>query len=148
MTKRIVATYVCLFIFFGWMVSCYIPENNTNISSSRENESHYIGENCMNCHYREGPGEGWFTVAGSVYGNYRDHIVRIYDAESFDLIKSVAIDQLGNLYTTEALDLKNGIRVDIINGNGQVTNAMSTVVHTGQCNLCHDGQFEDVIKIF
>lgn len=102
----------------------------------------------MNCHYREGPGEGWFTVAGSVYGNYQDHIVRIYDAESFDLIKSVAIDQLGNLYTTEDVNLKNGITVDIINGNGQVVKVMSTVVTTGQCNLCHDGQFEDLIEIF
>ncbi|MDA8979715.1 hypothetical protein N9G63_01605 [Chitinophagales bacterium] len=148
MSKRVFATYLILFFFFGWMFSCYKPENETNISSSKEDESHKKGENCMNCHYREGPGEGWFSVAGSVYGNYTNASVNILDAESYDLIKRIEIDELGNLYTTENIDFQNGIRVEIINENGQVTNVMSTVVYTGQCNLCHDGQFENLIEIF
>ena len=85
-------------------------------------------------------------MAGSVYGNYTNASVNILDAESYDLIKRIEIDELGNLYTTENIDFQNGIRVEINHENG--TNVMSTVVYTGQCNLCHDGQFENLIEIF
>ena len=42
-------------------------ENETVISSFGETESHNEGEDCMLCHRDGGGGEGWFTVAGTVY---------------------------------------------------------------------------------
>jgi hypothetical protein len=46
-------------------------ENETKISSYQSDESHHAGENCMNCHRSGGSGEGWFTIAGTVYGGDR-----------------------------------------------------------------------------
>lgn len=148
MNKRLLISLFIFLLFGAWMISCDKPENETKISEHGDDESHYAGENCMNCHYQEGPGEGWYTMAGSVTGNYQDHTVMAYDALTQELLARVEIDDLGNLFTTESIDYKNGISVVIINESGQVTNVMSTIVNNGQCNLCHDGIFENEIEIF
>lgn len=147
MNKRLVATLSFLSIMTLWMFSCEKMENDKNISSHSEDESHNAGQNCMNCHYQVGPGEGWFSLAGSVYGNYQDHSVRVYDALNQDLLAIVEVDQLGNFYTTESIDFSNGTTIDIIDEQGQVIAAMGTVVKTGQCNLCHDDSFQAKIVI-
>ena len=77
-----------------------------------------------------------------------DYTVRVFDALTQDQLASVEIDQLGNLFTTAPIDFNNGITVDIINSSGSVVKVMSTIVTNGQCNLCHDGQFEEVIEFF
>lgn len=147
MYKRII-TALCFFCTLTfWMISCSKSENDSNISKHNDDKSHNQGQNCMNCHYQEGPGEGWFSVAGSISGAYQDHSIRVFDALSQDLLATVEVDRLGNFYTTESVNFSNGTTIDIIDGQGQVVKAMSTIVNNGQCNLCHNNSFQDEIII-
>lgn len=150
MGKRLSVSLLMFFVSGIWMVSCDKQDYDTNISRHGEDESHYTGDNCMNCHYQAGPGKGWYSIAGSVFGNYQndDYTVRVFDALTQDTLALVEIDQLGNLFTTAPVNFNNGITVDIINSSDSVVKVMSTVVMNGQCNLCHDGQFEQVIEFF
>lgn len=146
MNKRLLSAIFVLAIFSLWFISCSKSENDSNISRFNEDDSHYKGDNCMNCHYTEGPGEGWFSAAGSVYGNYTNHSVRIKDANTGALLRTIQIDRLGNLYTTETIDMQNGITIDIIDQQGNVVSVMQTVVFNAQCNLCHNDKYQG--KIF
>ncbi|MCB9256211.1 MAG: hypothetical protein H6579_03680 [Chitinophagales bacterium] len=146
MNKRILGFLILSSFFSVWMFSCSKSEGETNISSSSSNRSHYKGENCMNCHYTEGPGEGWFSAAGSVYGDFLNHRARIFDANTGALLKIVQIDLQGNLYTTEEIDMTNGITIDIIDEQDNIVSVMQTVVFNAQCNLCHDDKYQG--KIF
>lgn len=137
---------MCLFCSLAfWMFSCEKSKNDRNISTHSEDKSHETGNNCMNCHYQEGPGEGWYSLAGSVSGSYIDHSIRVFDAQTQNLLATVEVDRLGNFYTTESIDFSNGTTIDIVNSQGQVVKVMSTVVQTGQCNLCHNNSFEPKI---
>lgn len=147
MNKRLTVSLGFLCILTFWMISCSKSTNNRKISSHGEADSHNKGQNCMNCHYQEGPGEGWFTVSGSVSGAYTDHSVRVSDAVTQELLVVVEVDQLGNFYTTEGVNFSNGTTVDIIDGQGQVIQDMITIVTNGQCNLCHNKNFQEEIII-
>lgn len=117
-------------------------ENETEISTYNSSESHRAGENCMNCHKSGGSGEGWFTVAGTVYdetknATYPNATVRFTTGPdgTGDLIKTVEVDRLGNFYTTESIDFGEGLYV-LVEGD-ELTNYMITKVTDGQCNSCH-----------
>jgi hypothetical protein len=117
-------------------------ENETVISSYGSDESHRAGENCMTCHRSGGSGEGWFTVAGTVYdetktSTFANATVRFYTGPdgTGDLEARVEVDQLGNFYTTEAIDFGSGLYV-LVEGN-ELTNPMISKVNDGQCNSCH-----------
>lgn len=118
-------------------------ENETKISSYGSSESHRAGENCMTCHKSGGSGEGWFTIAGTIYDDtkistYPNATVRFYSGPdgTGDLEAIVEVDQLGNFYTTEPIDFGSGIYV-LVQGD-QLTNNMNSKVNNGQCNSCHD----------
>jgi hypothetical protein len=150
MNKRLM-TALCFFCALTfWMISCSKSENDWNVSEHHDDNSHNSGQNCMNCHYQEGPGEGWFSLAGSVSrDDQNDSIlsIRVFDALSQDLLTTVEVDRLGNFYTTASINFINGTTIDIIDGQGQVVKAMGTVVKNGQCNLCHNNSFQDEIII-
>lgn len=112
------------------------PENDKNTSKWSEDESHYNGYNCMNCHYTEGRGEGWFTVAGTVEGNYDQGKVNIHESFGGPVIRSIEIDQLGNFYTTDDIDVLSGLYYSIEDASGNVKSMQDKIYH-GQCNLCH-----------
>ncbi len=139
MLKRVFSTLILFSFFTVWMISCE-KENDSNISFHNSDESHNTGDNCMNCHYQAGPGDGWFSVAGSVYGDYENHSVRVFDAKTQELLAKIEIDQLGNLYTSEEIDFSNGITIGIINEDdpNEAPRVMGSVVETAQCNLCHN----------
>lgn len=126
-----------LFITFFAFHACEELNTETNISKFGEDESHYTGDNCMNCHYSVGMGEGSFSVAGSVFGNTNQAVVQLTNGSTGQILGSVEVDQLGNFYTTENIDFSNGILVDILYGNGEVK-SMDRTIYTGACNLCHD----------
>ena len=44
-----------------------------NISIAGDDESHNAGQNCMQCHYDGGEGEGCFVVAGTVYDSLQQN---------------------------------------------------------------------------
>jgi hypothetical protein len=108
-----------------------------------ERESHYTGENCMSCHTAGGEGEGNFSVAGSVYK--KDQSTTLINSTVIfytqpegkgEKILTLEVDGLGNFYTTNALDLSNGLYPSLLSPNGE-TQHMSTKTTTGQCTSCH-----------
>lgn len=111
-------------------------ENETNNSTFTEDESHYDGENCMDCHYSAGEGEGWFTIAGTARGNTENAIIELYNDTLLPSIKKIEVDTRGNFYTTDQLDFTNGYYVGTKNSAGDV-NFMKSPIQVGQCNLCH-----------
>ena len=126
------------------MTSCEQEEgeNETKISYFNETESHKTGQNCMDCHKSGGPGEGWFTMAGSVYDSqlndpYPNATVYLYTAPNGtgDLIYTLEGDALGNFYTTESIEFESGLYASL-KGN-TATKHMTTVLTTGKCNSCH-----------
>lgn len=117
------------------------PENKTQISEHGSNKSvdddhQFNGQNCMNCHYSEGRGEGWFTLAGSVLGNNNQAVVHLYDDIAPDPFMNIEVDAVGNFYTTDPIDFSNGVNVSIEDDSG-VIHYMGDKIYTGQCNLCH-----------
>ncbi len=117
-------------------------ENETRISSYDSDDSHHTGENCQNCHCSCGSGEGWFTVAGTVYQSdkttpYPNATVLLYTGSggTGDLKATLEVDLKGNFYTTESIDFGNGLYMSAI---GEAETAyMNSPLTTGQCNGCH-----------
>ncbi len=117
-------------------------ENETKISTFNSVESHHSGQNCMDCHVSGNSGEGWFTVAGTVYDNtlnvtYPNALVELYTGPNSTgtLITTIEVDALGNFYTTKSVDLKEGLYPTVV-GNSEST-VMAGAITTGQCNQCH-----------
>lgn len=117
-------------------------ENETKISTYNSSESHNAGQNCMNCHTSGGEGEGRFVVAGTVYDSqktntYPNATVRFYSGPdgTGDLVATLQVDNLGNFYSTEAINFGSGLFVSV-QGETQ-TRYMPTSLTTGACNSCH-----------
>jgi hypothetical protein len=128
-------------IMFGafFIVSCtkIAPyENETNNSTFTEDESHYEGVNCMGCHYSAGDADGWFTLAGTVYGNTENAIVELYNDTLLPAVKTIEVDTRGNFYTTDQIDFTGGYFVSTRNSEG-TADFMKAPIQTGQCSLCH-----------
>ncbi len=126
------------------MVACEKEEggNETNISSYLSDRSHHTGENCMDCHRSGGSGEGWFTVAGTVYRSdkstvYPGATVRLYTgpAGTGNLRSTIEVDRKGNFHTTEAVDFGSGL-YPVVEG-AQGSRSMNSAISNGQCNSCH-----------
>ena len=128
------------------MVLMYSCENQddgeTKISTHHSAKSHNTGKNCMECHSQEAFGEGWFTVAGSVYDSTQNSIfpnatVWLYTgpSQSGELMLELEGDQLGNFYTTENIDFGNGLYASV--EGKETTKHMSSSLETGECNSCH-----------
>lgn len=139
--------FLLSFLLFGFFISCDKEDEGENKDmSSRysENESHNAGQNCMSCHKSGGPGEGWFTVAGTVYNSsetavYPNATVKLYTGTngSGTLVKTIEVDGKGNFYTTNSVDFGTGLYVTVTGKSGSVS-TMSSSITTGQCNSCHD----------
>lgn len=119
--------------------------NETVISRNNTDESHKLGQNCMNCHVQGGDGEGWFTLAGSVYDNtqtngYPNGNVKLYTEPngSGTTVKTVEIDREGNFFTTETIDFGTGLYVGVFGTNGEQQFMVSKITN-GSCNSCHGG---------
>lgn len=110
----------------------------TLISGYGEDESHNPGKICADCHYQAGRAEGWFTLAGTAYGNFSRGEVYLYTGPqgTGQLVDQVLIDRIGNFYTTEPIDYTQGLYAAIKDRNGNFK-YMPTQLVSGQCNLCH-----------
>lgn len=122
--------------------SCNKEGNETNISSTGENKSHNMGQNCMNCHKSGGEGEGWFNVAGTVYNSglsstYPNTIVKLYTGPNATgtLKYTINGDAKGNFFTTETIDFGSGL-YPVVQGTSTATH-MGSAITIGQCNSCH-----------
>lgn len=117
-------------------------------SEHGEDESHENGKNCMSCHYTEGDGEGWFSLAGTVYADDYDkfnHAKIVLEDQQSNVLKIVEVDELGNFYTTDEINFAKGLKVSI-DFNGKII-PMNSSLYVGQCNLCHgDGEEKLILK--
>lgn len=122
--------------------SCEKEGRERKVSSHNESESHNMGENCMECHNPDGPGEGWFNVAGTVYDKaktspFPNGTLRLYTGPggTGTLRLTLEVDALGNFFTTEDVDFGNGLYASV-EGNSD-TRYMNQAITTGSCNSCH-----------
>jgi cytochrome c553 len=116
--------------------------NETKTSTANSSESHNMGQNCMNCHKQGGQGEGWFTVAGTVYDT---STTKVYPGATIKLFTgpngtgtlkyTLPVDKLGNFYTTNSVDFISGLYPAVTGSNA--TRYMSSTISNGQCNSCH-----------
>lgn len=144
MTKLKWITALSSLVMITIIIQSCTKGNETNISAHNQNESHNMGQNCMNCHRSGGEGKGWFNVAGTVYNatatqNVPNATVYLYTGPNGTgtLQYTVEVDAKGNFFTTEAIDFGTGLYPSI-QGN-TTTKHMSTSITTGACNSCHTG---------
>jgi hypothetical protein len=123
--------------------------SETKISTFNADESHKVGKNCMVCHVAGESGEGWFTVAGTVFDSafsstYPNALVHLYTGPNSTgtLKATIEVDGLGNFYTTEHIDLSNGLFPTVVGNVGSTY--MLGAITTGQCNLCHGATTEKI----
>ncbi len=125
-------------------------ENETKISRNNSTESHNLGQNCMNCHESGGDGEGWFTIAGSLYNKsatrgYPNGSVKFTTLPGGDgtIVKTLEIDSKGNFYTTETINFGSGLYVGVFGTNGE-QKFMASKVTNGTCNSCHGSSTDKI----
>ncbi len=122
--------------------------NETKISQFNSDESHNAGQNCMLSHVSGGEGEGWFTVAGTIYDSSlsapaQNATVTLTTAASGGgtVVATLEADQLGNFYTTENVSFAEGLYA-MIEGEGGTKKYMSSSLSSGKCNSCHGSTVE------
>ncbi len=137
-----------LVLAFSVFVSCENDDDenggNKDMSSSfNDNESHNAGQNCMSCHKSGGQGEGWFTVAGTVYNASGAAVspnatVKLYTGPdgTGTLVKTIEVDGNGNFYTTADVNFGSGLYTTVTGTTGNISK-MGSSITTGQCNSCH-----------
>ena len=116
--------------------------NEAKLSSNGSSESHNMGQNCMDCHQKGGGGEGWFTVAGTIYNEANNStvpngLVELYTGPNGtgSLAYTVEVDSRGNFYSTEKVNYGGGLYPVTV--KGQSRRYMPDPVSNGQCNSCH-----------
>lgn len=125
-------------------------ENETLISQNNSDESHKEGESCLSCHLQGGNGEGWFTLAGTLYEKTQ---TSVYPNGSVTLTtepngsgtteQTIEIDSKGNFYTTETIDFAEGLYVGVYGTNGEQKFMLSKITN-GACNSCHGTTTEKI----
>jgi hypothetical protein len=130
---------LCLLISF----SCQ-KQNQSNISA-HDRHSHNMGKNCMDCHVKDGPGRGWFNIAGTVYDtvfpynkpNPNGTVFLYSNANRTTLVTSLEVDNNGNFYTTDNVNFGNGLYPKVVSKDGDVK-YMGSIINNGACNSCHN----------
>ncbi|MCJ8312395.1 MAG: hypothetical protein HRU38_09320 [Saccharospirillaceae bacterium] len=132
------------------VLSCLVfqscePQGNTKQKHSTfgDDESHKMGQDCMNCHNPTGEGEGSFTIAGTVYQGALSDIVqpnalvKLYSetGSQGSIIAELEVDGLGNFYTTKEIDLSAHVFPQLSKSDN--SQAMITSTNKGNCNSCH-----------
>ncbi len=126
-----------------WNCEEEVFEREYAASTHNSSESHNWGYNCMECHRRGGPGEGWYTVAGSVADTSLRHPLGNVTIELWEEVgvgepvAVIEVDALGNFYTTEPIDWKLGLVPVVVSSDGQKRLVMPFATRNGACNSCH-----------
>ncbi len=117
-------------------------DTTTLVSRYNTTLSHNAGKDCQQCHQKDGNGRGWFSVSGTVYDStmqvvFPNAIVYLYNGidNSAPLIATIEVDSLGNFYTTESIDFKNGLHVEV--KGKKLTAKMGSLIRSASCNRCH-----------
>ena len=145
MTKRILIIVTLMISTLLLFESCEKEEDEGNEkmnSSYNDDESHNMGQDCMSCHVQGGDGEGWFSVAGTVYDSLKtstlpNSTIKLYSGPNGtgNLVATIEVDGLGNFYTTNNINFSDGLYTSA-SGN-TATIHMNSSITTGNCNSCH-----------
>jgi len=124
-------------------VACDEDDNEDVISYYDRKESRNMKDNCMTCHKIGGTGKSVFIVAGTVYNDaltetYPNATVKLYSGQNGtgNLLGTIEVDGLGNFYTTNIIDLSQGV-YPTITGTNANTQYMPASTSSGACNSCH-----------
>jgi hypothetical protein len=122
--------------------SCKKNNDTTKVSTTGSTKSHNMGRNCMDCHKSGGPGDGWFTVGGTVYDSlgvntFPNATVRFYTGPKGSGVMKYTfqVDGKGNFYNTNNVDFTTGLFASV--EGPESTHYMSSTLPSGQCNSCH-----------
>ena len=138
--------FLCIFpVILLFVTGCKREEGNcekTVISTYNQDESHHNGQNCMDCHYDGGDGEGCFNTAGSVYEENLttpliNATVRLYTQPNGagDLKATIEVDAKGNFFNTDVI--YGATLYPAVSGLSGTTQYMAGFVTSGACNKCH-----------
>jgi cytochrome c553 len=145
--KKINSILFGLFIVSSSLLVVYSCEkeeacDEDNISEQGDDDSHNMGQNCMQCHKLGGEGEGCFVVAGTVYDTLSTNTLTSGKIELFtgpdgtgNLVHTIQVDSKGNFYTTENFDI-TGL-YPVLTGPSGNKSYMGSSLTSGQCNSCH-----------
>lgn len=121
-------------------------------SATGSNSSHNMGQNCMNCHFGGGSGQGVWKVAGTVYKPNLttinpNTVVKLYTGPNgTGTLKYILnVNAKGNFYTSQTVSFTGGLYPAVTNGTD--TNYMSSSITVGACNSCHNNSTTDRIWI-
>ena len=137
-------TLFAFMIMLTTMQSCTEDEyGSIKDSTTGSNESHNMGQNCMNCHKPGGGEAPVWKVAGTVYNEARtftnsNATVKLYTGPNATgtLKYTIQVDAKGNFYTTSAIDFTGGLYPSVTGATS--TYSMSTPIESGACNSCHN----------
>jgi len=111
-------------------------------SSFGDTESHNMGLACATCHKSGGPGEGVFSIGGTVYHEdlssaYPNTTLKLYTGPggTGDLKYTFEVDGRGNFYSTTTLNVLTGLYPAV--EGATTTKYMGSPVKTGMCSSCH-----------
>jgi hypothetical protein len=141
--KKIIQTTLLIILPLIAIISCnHADQLVQNNSEHGDDESHNMGENCMNCHKQGGEGEGWFYIAGTAYTNNGANaaedvtVIMFTEPNGQGTVKKIIEgDKLGNFYTTDITGFGNGLFPAVVYNND--TTFMSSSTTNGSCNSCH-----------
>jgi len=141
--------FTFFFFVFGIMLFVSCSDNystspdNLMISFNDEEKSHRHGENCMDCHSTGQSEKHEFNIAGSVFTDNGESpvvngLVKFYEEPKGEgrLVYAVEIDAKGNFFSTEGIEVEEGVYPAIESTTGNMY-FMLTEVETGACSNCH-----------
>lgn len=125
-------------------------ENEYLVSENFSEESHNAGKDCMSCHAPGGNGDGWFTVAGTVYDKQlgeplANGVVELTTEPQSEgsIIATIEVDAKGNFYTTEAINPADGLYATVESQDGNKVYMISEITN-GSCNSCHGSSTDKI----
>ena len=141
--KKIIQTTLLIILPLIAIISCnHADQLVQNNSEYGDDESHNMGENCMNCHKQGGEGDGWFYIAGTAYTNNGANpakdvkVIMFTEPNGQGIVKKIIEgDKLGNFYTTDITGFGSGLFPAVVYNND--TTFMSSSTTNGSCNSCH-----------
>lgn len=139
--------------FAIFIQSCEVNDSSKDSMSSNTQSgdgsgggdgSSLMSGNCMNCHNPNGPGEGTFTVGGTVFDSTQtvrnpNAIVKLYTQPRGGgvLVATLNTDASGNFYTTSPVDFSKGLYPVVVSKISGKTQSMPAATYSGACNSCH-----------
>lgn len=146
MKIKLIALFAFMAVLFTLESCSSESEEYDSITNSEtgSNESHNVGQNCMNCHKPGGGEAPVWTVAGTVYNEAltatnSNAMVKLYTGPdgTGTLKYAIQVDSKGNFYTSGAIDFAGGLYPSVVGATS--TKYMSSPITNGACNSCHTG---------